>query len=207
MGGISCWRNGRGSRSHGRPPRKSPRPTLSRPSGRTGRAPPFAGNGRPGMQARTAAVPDRGQIGSPGGGPVIFRLSPDALHGVTGRKGRRTPRGRTSAAWRRFRPSPTRGKRCHHHRHGPRRACRRRRARPGPAGRLTGRERPCLCCRTTRNVRLMSPCHKDAALMAPHHKIAALWRRAIRICRAAGRQGMPALWRSTTRPAPCVVAP
>ena len=39
MGGISCWRNGRGSRSHGRPPRKSPRPTLSPPCrpDRTGR--------------------------------------------------------------------------------------------------------------------------------------------------------------------------
>ncbi len=36
------------------------------------------------MQAGIAAVPDREQIGRPEIEPVIFRLSPDALDGVTG---------------------------------------------------------------------------------------------------------------------------
>ena len=123
----------------------------------------FADRGFFGVRRGAAAgfAPDGGGI--PG--------CPDALDGVTGRGRRRAPRGGTSAGWRRFRPSPGIRKRYRpHHRPGARRACRCRRARLGPAGRLTGQERPCLCCCTIRNARLMSPYRKDAALMASRHK-------------------------------------
>ncbi len=95
MGGISCWRNGRGSRSDG--PRghspDNPFPTF-RPdrTGRGGGRDRHAGGVRPvGHASGTAAVPDRGQIGSLKIGPLIFRLPLDALHGVTGPEGEGRP--------------------------------------------------------------------------------------------------------------------